>query len=97
MSEKRIVTKILKVLREQGGWWIKTHGGSYQESGLPDIIGSLRGRFVSFEVKKPGEEASEIQKYVMKQIREEGEGVATIITSPEEALEVLDGWREFRV
>lgn len=89
MSETRLVKTILKVLREQGGWWIKTHGGPFQQSGLPDIIGSLHGRFVGLEVKKPGEEASEIQKHVMKEIKEKGEGVVKVVTSVEDVLHLL--------
>jgi len=86
MSEKQIVKGILKVLREQGGWWIKTHGGPFQESGLPDIIGSLYGKFVGIEVKKPGETTSEIQKHVIKEIHEKGEGHVAIVESVEEVL-----------
>jgi len=96
MSETRLVKQTLKVLRGQGGWWIKTHGGPFQESGLPDIIGSYCGLFISFEVKQPGKEASEIQKHVIKEIREKGDGIAVVITSPGEALDTLSGRRKFR-
>lgn len=88
MSEKRIVTKILKVLREDG-FWIKTHGGLFQRGGLPDVLGCFKGRFIGIEVKKPGEEASEIQKYTLKEIIKAG-GIAGVATSVEEALEILN-------
>ena len=86
MSEARLVKKILKVLREQGGWWVKTHGGPFQESGLPDIIGSLYGKFVGIEVKKPGETTSEIQKHVINQIVLKGEGKVAVVTSVQDVL-----------
>ena len=86
MSEARLVKGILKVLREQGGWWIKTHGGPFQQSGLPDIIGSLHGKFVGLEVKKPGETTSEIQKHVISQIIMKGEGKVAVVTSIQDVL-----------
>ena len=86
MSETRIVKGILKALKEQGGWWTKTHGGPFQESGLPDIIGSLHGKFVGIEVKKPGETTSEIQKHVMNQIVIKGGGKVAVVTSIQEVL-----------
>jgi len=89
MSETRLVKTILKVLREQGGWWIKTHGGPFQERGLPDILGCFNGRFIGIEVKKPGEEASLIQKYVMKEIEEKGGGITKVVTSVQEVLILL--------
>ena len=52
--ESRLVSRILKALRAQGGFWFKVHGGPYQVAGIPDIIGCLNGHFVAIEVKIPG-------------------------------------------
>ena len=86
MSETQLVKKILKVLREQGGWWIKTHGGPFQQSGLPDIIGSLHGKFIGLEVKKPGKVTSKIQKHVINQIFLKGGGKVAVVTSVQDVL-----------
>lgn len=95
MSEARLVKTILKALREQGGWWIKTHGGAFQRVGLPDIIGCYEGCFISFEVKKPGEDASEIQKHIIKEICRKGKGIAVVIVSIEEALNLVKGVKKY--
>lgn len=88
MSESRIVRKILKTLKKRGGFWRKIHGGPFQESGLPDIIGCYQGKFVGFEVKQPGEDASPIQLHVLDEIHKSG-GHAAIVESVEDVLILL--------
>ena len=54
--EKTIVAAIVKALKAAGvTWLIKTHGGPFQGSGLPDIlaIAPATGRLVGIEVKRP--------------------------------------------
>ncbi len=89
--ESRLVAKILKELRSQGGWWFKTHGSPYQMAGIPDILGCHQGRFVALEVKVPGKEheTSTRQDWTMKRIQEAG-GVATVVSSKSGALGVLN-------
>lgn len=56
-----------------GGWWLNFHGGSvYMPRGIPDIIGCYKGRFVAFEVKKPGEKPRKIQDYTLRILRDAG-------------------------
>jgi hypothetical protein len=83
MLEAALTKKILKNLRSQGGWWIKTHGGMYA-AGRPDIIGCYKGLFFAFEVKRPGEEATPLQAHTLQQITKSG-GTASVIYSFEEA------------
>ncbi len=88
--ESRLVSKILKNIRSQGGWWFKTHGSPYQMSGLPDLIGCHDGRFVALEVKMPGKETdtSPRQEWTMKRIKGAG-GVVAVVSSVHGALGVL--------
>ncbi len=88
--ESRLVTKILKKIRAEGGWWFKSHGSVYQMSGVPDIIGCHDGMFVAFEVKMPGQETntSSRQEWMMKKIHEAG-GVSAVVSSVHGALGVL--------
>lgn len=90
ITETRIVKKTLKLLKKEGGFWIKLHGSPFQPSGLPDIIGCWRGWWISFEVKRPSRKlkATKLQKYVLKEIAK-AEGVSTVISSAEEALVIL--------
>jgi len=88
MSETRLVKQILKVLREQGGWWIKTHGGLFQSSGLPDLLGCYRGRFIGIEIKVLGKKPTKIQENIIQKIIKAG-GIAGVATSVDEALDVV--------
>src|SRR5512139_3947931 len=85
--ESTIVKQILAALRAEGGWWVKLHGGPYQSSGLPDIVGCIGGRFVGFEVKRPSrrDKVSKMQAAVLESIQKAG-GVSAVVASPEEAL-----------
>lgn len=88
MSEAQIKKQILKVLKEQGGFWRKIHGGPFQESGLPDIIGCYQGKFIGLEIKKPGEEATPLQLHVLDEIKK-NKGLAAIVESVQDVLILL--------
>lgn len=89
--ESRLVAKILKMLRSQGGWWFKTHGSPYQMAGIPDILGCHKGRFVALEVKMPGKEddTSTRQDWTMKRIQDAG-GIAAVVSSKSGAMGILN-------
>ena len=92
MSEATLVRKILKKLKSEypTGAFYKIHTGPFQERGIPDIFGCLRGRFIAFEVKTPYNRkgATDYQKLQLSRISIAG-GKATVITSVKEALEFL--------
>ena len=69
---------------------MKIHGGPFQSAGIPDLVGCVRGLFFALEVKLPGTgKISPIQKVTIKKIKEKGEGVACVVESPEEAIDVV--------
>lgn len=88
--ETRLVNKMMDRLKAEGGFWFKVHGSVFQTSGVPDILGCWKGRFVAIEAKCEGNGPSEIQKDVMKLIHSAGgrTGVAYSVT---EALDVREG------
>ena len=87
--ETALTKKILKVLRGEGGWWVKIHGGPYQVTGIPDIIGCLGGRFYSFEVKvKETDKATPRQALQLRLIKQAG-GVSRVIRGPADALKAI--------
>jgi hypothetical protein len=90
--EKTIVAAIMRALKERGVWAVKTHGGQYQVSGLPDIIAIApgTGRFLGIEVKRPGVgRLTDLQKITLSRINEHG-GIAGVAYSVEDALQLLD-------
>jgi len=83
MSEKRIEHQIRNYLNSLGAWHIKTHGNMFSKAGTPDLIGSLRGRFIAIEVKQPGGVVSPLQEAHIKLIRQAG-GIAFVAYSLED-------------
>lgn len=59
-----------------------------QVRGIPDILGCIRGRHFGIEVKVPGEESTDLQKFVQQEIRDAG-GIAGEAHSVTEALALL--------
>lgn len=58
------------------------------ESGTLDIIGCIKGRFYSIEVKKTGEKPSALQRLNMQKIKEHG-GIAFYATNKKQVEDYL--------
>lgn len=90
-NEASLVKAIRGALeREFGGFWFKVHGGAFQRIGLPDLIGCVRGKFCSLEVKLPGREhkLTLVQQSVIDLITKAG-GLAQMVTTREQAIEAV--------
>lgn len=89
--ETRLTNKIRKRLRIEypdDVWW-KIHGGPSQESGIPDLIGCHRGRFIALEVKVDlRSKASPKQRYQLERVTR-ALGYSAVVKSPMDALEVI--------
>lgn len=84
--------QVLKYLKETiGGYWIKIHVSSFTSRGVPDVIGSYKGRFIAFELKRPDGKGtvSKLQEYNIKLINEAG-GYACVIQSMEQLKELFE-------
>lgn len=77
-EEKKFENKLKAYLKSQGCWVLKTWGGGYQRSGLPDLLCCYKGKFIAIEVKSEIGKASELQKYEIEQIRK-AEGFTFIL------------------
>lgn len=92
--ESRLSKRIADVLREHYGldlFIFKVWGSEHMMAGLPDLIGCVQGLFFALEVKHPETRGatSARQEFVHGQIRRAG-GICTVVTTPSEALEVID-------
>jgi hypothetical protein len=88
--EGRLVGRILTYCRGRQGRWTKVHGGDpYQESGISDILGCYRGRFVAIEVKRPGGKVSPLQQRFLEDVEKAG-GYAIVAESVGDVRELLD-------
>ena len=92
MNEARLRTNVVKALRNYSGFWFVTHGGQFQQGGLPDVLGCYQGVFYGIELKMPGREhtLTERQAHALKSIKAAG-GKATMATSVQEALDFVFG------
>jgi hypothetical protein len=67
-------------------------GDRFIKAGTPgqgDIGGCHRGRFVEFEIKKPGEKQTAKQRAREEDVRRAG-GIYAVVHSPTEAFSVVD-------
>ena len=89
MLEKYITDKILKYLRSLTGCYcFKEHGGSYGNSGIPDIICCYRGRYAAFEVKTAKGRTTALQDVNIRNINRAG-GKAVVVRSLDEVKSVI--------
>jgi Holliday junction resolvase len=74
MQEAEIVRRMLATLNSMDGVYaVRTHGGSFQQKGTPDILGSAHGRFFAIEAKRDArEKPTKAQLYNLKKFREAG-------------------------
>ena len=86
--ESKLSRNIINAIMARGGFAFKVHGGPWMMAGLPDIIACVDGMFYGLETKMPdGGKASPVQELVHQKIRN-AEGVAVVVRSVSEALEV---------
>lgn len=94
--EKKIENEIKSYLRDDvGAYVIKYHGNQFSQVGVPDILACHMGHFYGIEVKQPGEEPTELQKYNIKRINETG-GTAFVAESLEDVVVHFGGTREWK-
>lgn len=57
----------------EGVYCLRTHGGSFQQKGTPDIIGCAHGHFFAIEAKRSARQrASPAQLYTLKKFSQAG-------------------------
>ena len=89
MLERDIVNKIMGYIKTVPGCFAwKQHGGQFGTAGLPDIIACINGRFVAFEVKRPGGRLTKLQETMLQRIKN-AKGEAFKVTSIDEVKEIL--------
>jgi len=87
--ESRLQRRIRKAVQRQfGGYWWKVHGGPFTPAGIPDLAGVVAGRAVFLEVKRPGEEASLVQRKRMRDLERAG-AIVAVVHSVAEAIDAM--------
>lgn len=90
MQEADIVRLMLATLnRLPEVYAIRTHGGTFQQKGTPDIVGSAHGRFFAIEAKKTArDKPSAAQQYNLKKFKRAGG--ATFVSYDPKVQEVVE-------
>lgn len=88
--EAKLSRRIMDALRLEGYFCFKVHGSEFMMAGLPDIIVCAGGLFIGLETKMPQSRGnvSPRQTLVHSQIDNAG-GIAAVVCSPQEALNVI--------
>lgn len=89
MDEAEVVRKMLATLNKMPGvYCLRTHGGSFQQKGTPDIMGCAHGYFFSIEAKRSAKEQPRpAQLYNLKKFKQ-AKG-ATFVTHDPKVEEVV--------
>lgn len=85
-SEQQIQSQVIKYLESIGCYVIKVI--SANKSGVPDLHACLNGRWISIEMKKPGEKPEPLQFHHLQLIQKAG-GLATWATSVDQVKQFL--------
>lgn len=90
-AESKLSRRIMDALRAEGYFCFKVHGNEFMMAGLPDIIVCAQGRFIGLETKMPESRGnvSRVQAVVHSKIQNAG-GIAVVVCSPAEALNVVE-------
>jgi len=99
-SERVLVGTIARAIKRAypASLVLKIVGNPYQESGIPDLLVCVHGRFIGLEVKnqEPGESAEHaayratpVQRVMVTRINKAG-GAAGVVTSKEQALALIE-------
>jgi hypothetical protein len=85
---KVAIQKYLKTL-EPDLWQFKVHGSAFQKVGVPDFVGSYKGRFIAIEGKSEKGKLSDKQVVEIEKIRKAGGAVVVAYS-----LEQVKGFME---
>ena len=76
--EAKVKASVRKVLKELGAYYVMPVTGGYGNSGAPDFLVCLAGRFIGIECKAGKNTPTALQEKNLQQIREAG-GTSLVI------------------
>lgn len=76
--EAKVKKKVTDQLQKMGAYYFFPVTGGFGNSGIPDIVGCLRGKFFAIECKAKGGKTTRLQDSHLEEIRKQG-GIALII------------------
>jgi len=93
MKESEIISAIKNYLKTVDDcFFYKTHGGTYSQAGIPDILCCLGGRFVALEVKNEKGKTTVLQEVTMRNIRK-ASGTTEVVRSVDDVKRIIQELR----
>ena len=85
--ERRVKAKVSRVLVKLGAYYIMPVTGGYGNSGAPDFLVCLHGRFIGIECKAGKNTPTPLQEKNLRQIERSG-GIALVVN--DENVDVIE-------
>jgi len=76
--EKLVKSKVVAQLKTLGAYYFYPVTGGYGASGVPDVVGCYKGRFIGIECKANGNKPTALQQMNLDKIAAQG-GIALVI------------------
>jgi len=76
--EKLVKTKAVAQLKALGAYYFYPVTGGFGASGVPDVVGCYKGRFIGIECKANGNKPTALQQMNLDKIAAQG-GIALVI------------------
>lgn len=76
--ERKIKSQVRRVLEELGAYYVMPVTGGYGNSGAPDFLVCLDGRFIGIECKAGGNKPTALQEKNLRLIRQSN-GISLVI------------------
>jgi len=76
--ERRVKTQVRKVLDKLGAYYVMPVTGGYGNSGAPDFLVCLQGRFIGIECKAGKNTTTPLQEKNLRQVERSG-GIALVV------------------
>lgn len=76
--EGKVKDKVKLVLATLGAYYVMPQTGGFGNSGMPDILCCLNGRFIGIECKANGGRVTQLQQSHLDEIERQG-GIALVI------------------
>lgn len=76
--ESKVKKKVVEILKEYGVYFFYPVTGGYGRSGVPDIVGCWKGRFIGIECKANGGKPTDLQMKNLTEIVDQG-GIALLV------------------
>lgn len=87
--EKKVKTKVKKILDALGAYHCSPATGGYGASGVPDILACYQGKFIGIECKANGNKATALQQ---KHLREISMQLGTALIIDETNVDMLESY-----